>query len=174
VSRVGHPGSRTSTRTCAPKASRSPKTEQSVRGVPLNQTALAALRRHRARQAEQRLQMGEAWMDTTGLVFTTPVGMPMRGNHILQRHFDPLTKRLGLPRLRLHDLRHTAASLWFDQGYQTEVVSKLLGHSSSTVTSTIYIHVTPEKQREAAAALDRLLSTEHPVTNDKGITQDAL
>jgi integrase len=133
-----------------------PKTEQSARHVPLNQTALAALRRHRARQAEQRLQMGDSWQDMHGLVFTTAIGAPMRGNHILQRHFDPMRKRIGLPRVRLHDLRHTAASLWFDQGYQTEVVSKLLGHSSSTVTSTIYIHVTPDKQREAAAALGRL------------------
>jgi integrase len=65
-----------------------------------------------------------------------------------------------LPAIRLHDLRHTAASLWFDQSYQTEVVSKLLSHNSTTVTSTIYIYVTPDKQREAAAALDRLFRVE--------------
>jgi len=86
---------------------------------------------------------------------TTAVGTPLRGNHILQRHFGPLCRALALPRVRLHDLRHLAASLWFDKGYATEVISKLLGHSSTTVTSTIYIHVTPYKQREAAA-LDRL------------------
>ncbi len=51
-------------------------------------------------------------------------------------------KRLGLQRIRLHDLQHMAARLWYDVGYQTEVVSKLIWHSSTNVTSTIYMHVT--------------------------------
>lgn len=136
------------------------KTELSARRVPLNQTVIAALRRHKARQAEMRLAAGDVWQDTRGLVFTTPLGAPMRGNHILQRHFEPLCRSLGLPRIRLHDLRHTAASLWYDAGYQTEVVSKLPGQSSTNVTSNIYIyiHVTRRLQEDATAALDRLFA----------------
>lgn len=135
-----------------------PKTDKSRRRMPLNRTAIAALRRHKARQNERRLAAGDTWQDTRGLVFTTPLGAPVRGNHILQRHFEPLCRSLGLPRIRLHDLRHTAASLWYDAGYQTEVVSKLLGHSSTNVTSNIYIHVTRRLQEDATAAFDRLFA----------------
>ena len=132
-----------------------PKTDRSRRRVPLNQTATDALRRHQARQEEQRAATGE-WWEEQDLVFTTATGGPMRGNHILQRHFEPLCKQLGLPRIRLHDLRHTAATLWLELKTPTEVVSKTLGHSSSSVTSDIYMHVTSKMQEESVAALDRL------------------
>lgn len=136
-----------------------PKTERSRRRVPLNQTAIAALCRHQVREAEQRAAVGE-WWEEQDLVFTTAIGGPMRGNHILQRHFEPLCKQLGLPRIRIHDLRHTAATLWLELKTPTEVVSKTLGHSSSSVTSDIYMHVTSKmQQEESVAALDRLFGT---------------
>jgi len=132
-----------------------PKTEKSLRRVPLNQTAARALREHRTRQLQQRLAAGTIWREQD-LVFCTVLGGPLRGNHILQRHFEPLCKRLGLPRIRLHDLRHTAATLWLAQRIPTEVVSAMLGHSSPSITSDIYMHVTSDMQKEAAASLDRL------------------
>lgn len=135
-----------------------PKTEKSRRSVPLNETAIAALRRHRARQLEQRLAAGEIW-EEQDLVFTTATGGPLRGNHILQRHFEPLCKHLGLPRIRLHDLRHTTATLLLKAKVPTEVVSRTLGHSSTSVTSDIYMHVTSEMQEEAVAELDRLFGS---------------
>lgn len=135
-----------------------PKTEQSARRVPLNRTAIAALRRHKARQNAQRLAAGDAWQDTRGLVFTTALGTPLRGNHILQRDFEPKVKRLGLPRIRLHDLRHTTATLLFAQGYSIEDVARILGHSSTTVTSTVYVHVPAARLRAATASLDRLFA----------------
>lgn len=133
-----------------------PKTERSRRAVPLNATAIAALRRHRAKQLEQRLMAGELWKEQD-LVFTAATGGPLRGNHILQRHFEPLCKQLGLPRIRLHDLRHTTATLLLKAKVPTEVVSRTLGHSSTSVTSDIYMHVTTQMQEEAVAELDGLL-----------------
>jgi integrase len=133
-----------------------PKTSTSRRKVRLNHLAVTSLRRHRARQVTCRLAAGTAWSEQD-LVFATTLGGPLRGNHILQRHFQPLCSRLGLPRIRLHDLRHTAATLLLGQKIPTKVVSEMLGHSATSVTSDIYMHVTPDMQDDAAAALDRLL-----------------
>lgn len=133
-----------------------PKTERSRRRVPLNATAVAALRRHRAQQLLQRLALGEAWSDED-LVFTDELGRALRGNHILQRQFAPLLKETGLPAIRLHDLRHTAASLLAHQGVHITAVSQLLGHSSTSMTLDIYSHVFPDTQRDATSTLDSLV-----------------
>lgn len=134
-----------------------PKTASGRRYVPLNQTVVRALRAHRIRQAAQRLAMGPIWQEED-LVFTTAVGGPMRGNHILERQFAPLCRSLGLPRIRLHDLRHTAATLMLASHQPTEFVSKVLGHSTPSVTSDIYVHVTTAMTQAAVASLDRLFA----------------
>jgi integrase len=81
----------------------------------------------------------------------------LRGNHILQRHFAPLCKRLGLPRIRLHDVRHTLATLLFANRIPAKVVQEMLGHSDVGMTLDVYSHVLPEMQAEAAESLDNLL-----------------
>jgi integrase len=139
-----------------------PKTLRGLRYVPLNHTAVRALREHAVRQLAQRQALeaseaGAAWHDED-LVFTTAFGGPMRGNHILQRHFEPLCRRLGLPRIRLHDLRHTAATLMLAGHQPTEFVSKVLGHSTPSITSDIYMHVTTAMTQAAVAALDPLFA----------------
>ncbi len=63
---------------------------------------------------------------------------------------------MGLPRIRLHDLRHTAASLFYRQGIRIEVISKILGHSSIAVTQEIYLHIMGAALGEATDSLDRL------------------
>jgi integrase len=140
-----------------------PKTKRSERKVRLGELAVAALRRHRARQVEQHLAVGPAW-DDHDLVFTDAVGQPLRGNHILQRQFTPLLNLAGLPSIRLHDLRHTAATLMGKQGIPVAAVSEMLGHSSTSMTLDIYSHAFPDMQREAASALDRLLGSSAPAT----------
>jgi integrase len=132
-----------------------PKTERGRRRVPLNQTSVQTLRTHQAHQEEQRQVLGSVWQEQD-LVFTTAVGGPLRGNHILQRQFEPLCRRLGLPRIRLHDLRHTAATLMLVNHQPTETVSKVLGHSTPSITSDIYVHVTSDMTEAAVATLDRL------------------
>jgi integrase len=136
-----------------------PKTDKSRRVIKLTQLAVVALQRQRERQQGQRLAARGAWQEHD-LVFTTAIGGPLRGNHILQRHFAPLCERLGLPRIRLHDLRHTVATLLFKNRFPAKVVQELLGHSTISMTLDTYSHVLPEMQAEAAESLDDLLRRE--------------
>lgn len=135
-----------------------PKTDHSRRRIDLGRMAIEALRRHRVRQAEERLAIGEAWGDH-GFVFTRVDGEPLRGPHVLERHFLPLLKRAGLPPMRFHDLRHTAATLMLLGDVRAKVVSEMLGHSNIAITLGLYSHVTPTMQRDAAATMDRLLGS---------------
>jgi integrase len=148
-----------------------PKTERSRRRVPLNALAVAALRRHHAQQLEQRLAAGAAWQEED-LVFTDATGHALRGNHILQRQFAPLLKQAGLPNIRLHDLRHTAASLLAQQGVHVTAVSRLLGHSSTSMTLDIYSHVFPDAERDATATLDRLFAPAATPLTDESIAEE--
>jgi len=132
-----------------------PKTARSRRKITLSQLGVAAMRRHRASQDRQRLRMGSIWQDHD-LVFTDDIGQPLRGNHILERRFLPLLEAAGLPRIRFHDLRHTAATSMLMDGIPPIVVSEMLGHSSIAMTSDLYGHVMPDVQRSAAASFDRL------------------
>ena len=133
-----------------------PKTARSRRTVMLPAIALDALRRQKARQAADRLAAGTAWQDERGLVFTDALGRsgdPSAASVAFRTAAD----RLGLP-VRLHDLRHTAASLMLAGGVPLKVVSEALGHSSIAITADVYSHVTPDLRREAADAMDRALS----------------
>lgn len=136
-----------------------PKTAKSRRRIELPPTVVEALRQHRKRQLEERLALGAGWTDH-GFVFAREDGLPYRGIHVLQRHFYPLLERAGLPRIRLHDLRHTAATLLLLQNVPAKVVSELLGHSSVGITLDRYSHVLPSMQKDAASAMERLLSAQ--------------
>lgn len=93
-------------------------------------------------------------------MFPNAVGQPLRGNHILQRNFAPILQRAGLPPMRFHDLRHAAATLLFMQGIHPKIVSKMLGHSTISMTLDTYSHVLPDMQRDATAAFDQLFGKE--------------
>ncbi len=133
-----------------------PKTPQSRRRIGLSSTAVEALRRHRTRQLEERLAAGIAWHDED-LVFCTPIGAAICGNHLSGREFQALLRRAGLPRIRFHDLRHTCATLLLRCGVHPKVVSELLGHSTVTMTLDRYSHVLPDMQQAAMDAMDGLL-----------------
>jgi integrase len=117
--------------------------------------AIDALRRQKARQAADKLAAGSAWQDRASLVFTDAVGRPIDPTAV-SGSFRNLAHGLGLP-VRLHDLRHTAASLMLAAGVPLKVVSEALGHSSIAITADVYSHVTPDLKREAAEAMDRAL-----------------
>ena len=82
--------------------------------------------------------MGEAWDSSLDLVFPNTVGKPMDGTNLLHYHFYPLLKRSDLPRIRFHDLRHTAATLLLGRGVNPKIVSEMLGHASIGITLDIY------------------------------------
>ncbi len=85
-----------------------------------------ALARHKDNQAAQRLLCGDAWEDH-GLVFTNEVGRPIEATNLRKRFFQPLLERAGLPRIRFHDLRHTAATLLLGEDVNPKIVSERLG-----------------------------------------------
>jgi integrase len=133
-----------------------PKTAGSRRQIALTSQAITALRRHRANQAEERLRMGPSWEDKD-LVFCTANGRPIEATNLLRRSFKPLLKKAGLPNLRFHDLRHTAATICLKKKVPAKVVSEMLGHSRIAITLDTYSHVLPDMQREATAAMEAAL-----------------
>jgi len=134
-----------------------PKTRRSRRTVMLPAVARQGLDRQRARQAAAKDAAGSAWQDRDdGQVFTDPVGRPLHPTAV-SHAFRVAADALELP-VRLHDLRHTNATLLLGAGVPLKIVSETLGHSSIAVTADVYAHVTPELRREAASALDRVLS----------------
>jgi hypothetical protein len=86
--------------------------------------------------------LGPLWRDH-GLIFTRAGGEPLRGHHVTERMYKPLLKRLQLPMLSFHDLRHTAATLLLKAGVPVKVVSEMLGHASVAFTLQTYAHVLP-------------------------------
>lgn len=132
-----------------------PKSAKSRRVVTLPAVAVAALKRHKARQTEERLRLGEVWQDL-GFVFTTPIGTPQDASNLLKHSFYPLLEKAGVPRIRFHDLRHTCATVLLAQGVHPKLVQEQLGHSQISLTLDTYSHVIPEMKREVAAKMDAL------------------
>lgn len=133
-----------------------PKTAAGRRSVPLPPSVLLALRQWRARQNEERLIMGDAWVDT-GLVFTTPLGTmvdPDNLAHMLAR----VARRAGLSGVTAHTLRHTYATRLAENGVPAKIAQELMGHSTITLTLDIYTHVLPEQKRAVAGLLDGVLT----------------
>jgi integrase len=88
------------------------------------------------------------------------VGKPLHPSNFLQRSFYPLQERAGLPRIRFHDLRHSAATLLLGLGINPKIVSEMLGHSQIAITLDLYSHVTATMQQEAVRAFEGLLGSQ--------------
>ena len=131
------------------------KTARSRRTLDLDPGTIATLRSHRTAQLEQRMLMGGGWTDH-GLVFAMPDGQPWNPD-VLTRGFDRLVRASDLPRIRLHDLRHTHASHLLAAGVNVKVVSDRLGHASVAFTLDVYGHVLPGQQADAAARVAALV-----------------
>jgi integrase len=132
-----------------------PKSEAGERSVALDPSTVAVLRRHRKAQQELRMMWGAAWTET-GLVFTHEDGRALSANGVSQR-FDRLVTRYDMPPLRLHDLRHVAATLALTAGVDIKVVSEQLGHTTTQITRDIYLSVMPQVGQAAAAAAAALV-----------------
>lgn len=130
-----------------------PKTETSLRDVPIPPVAVAALREHRRLQLEERAKAGALGSD--GLVFTTVTGLAVRGSNLMPP-FHAALDRLGLPRVTMHSLRHSAATALIRDGYPIAKVAAILGHSSSRVTEMVYSHLVGKDIADAADVMERL------------------
>jgi integrase len=130
------------------------KTTRSRRTLRLTDSVRRVLLEHRERQNAERLDV-DAWEDPT-LVFTTRPGTPIHPRNDY-RAFRELVRQNGLRQVRIHDLRHTAASVLLAQGVPARVVMEILGHSQISVILNTYAHVAPEVSREAANRVDDAL-----------------
>jgi integrase len=132
-----------------------PKTDASMRTIALDAETVTTLRGHKRRQQEERFAVGEAWKET-GFVFTQPDGDRLHPQHVSDQ-FLWLAYLAGLPPIRLHDLRHGAASLMLAAGVEIKVVQETLGHTSSSFTADTYTSVFPQVAMAAAEKTAALL-----------------
>lgn len=132
-----------------------PKSERSRRRVPLPAVAVEALEQHRVQARQEAAARGEEVSPAT-LVFTSTIGTPLEPRNV-NCIFTELVRTAGLRPVRLHDLRHTCASLLLAQGVSPRVVMDTLGHSAIAVTMNTYGHVMPLMQRDAADRMNELL-----------------
>jgi integrase len=132
-----------------------PKTSRGSRVIPLDGLTVMVLREHRQRQEAEREQWGEGWV-SSGLVFTREDGSILKPEFV-SKHFKVLSRRAGLPEVRLHDLRHTNASLALEAGVELKVVSERLGHATTGITADLYTHVAPTVGQSAAARIADVL-----------------
>ena len=121
------------------------KTKNAYRTLPLAEDTVGVLK-------EQRKKVGNSpW------VFPSPDGGPISPDSVLHM-LHRVLKRAGLPKVRFHDLRHTFATLALQNGVDVKTVSGMLGHYSAGFTLDTYAHVTTSAQRQAAEAMEHVLS----------------
>jgi integrase len=131
---------------------REPKTDRARRNITLPAFAADALRSWRKEQAERQLLLGPAWKDN-GLVCDRGDGSPWDPS-TFSHHIEDLGRRAGLPRFRLHDLRHAVATRLLEAGVHPKVVSEALGHSSVSFTLDVYSHVIPSMGEQVGVAME--------------------
>ena len=132
-----------------------PKTRSSRRTIAVPQFVVETLRRHRVRQAEEKLR-ASAWLNEWDLLFTGEMREPIDPRR-LHDQFRALLKRAGVRQVRFHDLRHGAATYLLAGGVPMKVVQEILGHAQMSMTSDLYSHVLPELQRDAADRIGDVL-----------------
>jgi len=134
-----------------------PKTRSGERAVPLDAATVEVLREHREQQDKEAEAAKAAGVWTpSGLVFTREDGRCLRPDAI-SHEFQRMIATAELPAIRLHDLRHTSASLALAAGVPMKVVSARLGHSSLTITADLYTHVSPAVAFDAADRIGGLV-----------------
>jgi integrase len=129
-----------------------PKTQRSRRTVYLDEHTIKVLQDHRQRQRADKQSAGDSWDGLNDLVFRTEIGHWIHPDRF-SRDFARLASASGLPPIRLHDLRHTHATLALKAGVHPKVVSERLGHATVGITLDLYSHVTPGIARDAAEAV---------------------
>ncbi|MDI2132562.1 tyrosine-type recombinase/integrase [Yinghuangia seranimata] len=137
-----------------------PKSDAGERTIALSAETVEVLRQHRQRESARRAKYGEGWIDS-GLVFTGADGGPLHPARVSDL-FQQLGREAGLPPIRLHDLRHGAATHALTAGVDVKVVQDMLGHSSSVITRDTYTSVAIEAKQAAADAITALLRAAAP------------
>jgi len=134
-----------------------PKTKTSIRSIKLGQDTIDVLKVQKNRIAKEQEIKPEIWQEE-GFVFPSTVGSAIDPSNML-RYFRASLKAANLPKIRFHDLRHTAASLMLNNGVDVLVASQRLGHAQPSITLNVYGHLMPSMQSEAAELLDTLITS---------------
>jgi len=137
-----------------------PKTAGSRRAVQLPKGTIAILQEHRIIVEGMQVSLGDFCKDCD-LVFPALTGGPVDPARVNTALHNDLHKA-GLPRLRVHDLRHSAATLLLEAGTHPKIVQDLLGHSTIAMTLDLYSHVTPRLQEEVTARMQEMLFDTDP------------
>lgn len=133
-----------------------PKTKAGIREITLSKTACVLLKQFKTWQLEQRMKIGDQWVDCDKL-FTKRNGLPIHPDTI-SGWFPKFLKRTDLPHVTLHSLRHTHATLLIAEGTDICTVSKRLGHATTAITLNVYTHALQSKDKEAANAIESVLA----------------
>ena len=134
----------------------STKTMSGRRQITVAPVVVEWLKTQYTRQLDTRLSQGDDYLDK-GFVFADEVGRPIHPN-TLTKHFHKLIALASLPSIRIHDLRHTAATLMLSNGEHPKVVSEMLGHANIRITMDLYSHVLPTMQKDASDRLAALIA----------------
>lgn len=147
-----------------------PKTDKSRRMLFIGPLVRELLAAHLARQQELESMLATTWEHRWNLVFRNTTGQAMYPTTLVKRHFLTGLARVNLPRIRFHDLRHTAATLLLEAGINPKVVSEMLGHSSVSITLSLYSHATPAMHYTASVIMDKVLRGEiNPLALPEGM-----
>ena len=133
-----------------------PKTKTGRRSIQLGEASLQMLRKQFEKQRREKEVAGERWKEND-LIFASSIGTPTELRNLL-REYKKVLRKAGLPAIRFHDLRHTAASIMLKHGIPVLTVSRILGHSKPSVTLDIYAHMIPGMQDQAAKLMDEVLT----------------
>lgn len=135
------------------------KNRSSCRVISVSETVVKALRELKLWQTEERLKLGSIWKDREGKLFVLDDGTPIQPN-TLSRWFHTFIEKTDLPKIHLHSLRHTCATLNITNGVAVNVVAGQLGHATAETTTRIYTHTIQSAQAAAAEQMDDLLRRE--------------
>jgi integrase len=132
-----------------------PKSKAGERVVALDSGSVASVKAHRTLRKRERLAAGEAWADS-GRMFTDELGEALHPDHV-SRRFREMAKAAGLPVIKFHAARHTAATLALEAGIDIKIVSEQLGHSTTRITQDLYQHVRHQVHADSAEKVVALL-----------------
>lgn len=127
-----------------------------IRTIKVMPKVMSCLRDIRKRQLEMRMRMGSEWQNTNDFVFTHADGKNYC-DAVVRKHFKKIVEKMGMPKLRVHDLRHTFATLALQAGVDYKTLSNTLGHSDVAFTMNQYAHVSEAMRDNMIAKLEVVL-----------------
>ena len=148
-----------------------PKTSSGQRQIGLDQATIAALHAHQARQNSEQQNCPPGLWKHQGHVFTDELGQPLNPEYVT-KHFTRAVRHAGLPKIRLHDTRHSHATAMLAAGVDVKIVADRLGHASTAITQNTYQHRVEQLDRAAAEKVAGLIFDTQPTpTTQSSVTK---